>query len=300
VPAVKVLQEIELDYFIDYLRGLGVSGTINPDLSLALGSKGMTLEEITKLYSLFPRLGMRIEPVFILKISDQNGKVLEEHSPADIQREAAAKWLALREQKNALNPTATETAVATQTDTSVQTSTDVAVNLDPRKLKKSAPVFDDPLRAIDEKTAYIMSYLLQDVVLYGTATNARSLKKKVGGKTGTTNEYIDAWFLGFSPEVVTGVWTGFDNPRTLGPKEVGSRAALPAWTQYMESALAKFTGDEYSVPKGIVFVRIDPKTGAVSSSSTTGVKEPFVEGTGPNQHSNSQAPDSSEFFREDI
>src|SRR5262249_24703736 len=145
------------------------------------------------------------------------------------------------------------------------------------------PSFDDPLRALDEKTAFVMSNLLQEVVLYGTGTGARVLKRKVGGKTGTTNEFVDAWFMGFSPELVTGVWTGFDTPHSLGKGEVGSRASLPAWVEFMLAALERYKTDEYTVPKGIVFVRIDPKTGSLAGpGNSAGVKEAYVEGSEPN------------------
>jgi penicillin-binding protein 1A len=150
-----------------------------------------------------------------------------------------------------------------------------------------------------------MSHLLQEVVQYGTATNAKVLKRKVGGKTGTTNEFVDAWFMGFSPELVTASWTGFDTPRTLGPGEVGSRAALPAWISYMNNALSVYKQDEYPVPKGIVFVRMDPKTGAVAApGNSNAVKEAFVEGTEPSQ-SRPGGPagarsESNDFFREDF
>jgi penicillin-binding protein 1A len=139
-------------------------------------------------------------------------------------------------------------------------------------------------------------------VLYGTGSGARVLKRKVGGKTGTTNEFVDAWFMGFSPELVTGVWTGFDNPRTLGKSEVGSRAALPAWNDYMALALERYKVDEYPVPKGIVFVRVDPKTGALAGpGNSSGVKEAYMEGTEPSlERQNQQTPDSSDFFREDL
>jgi penicillin-binding protein 1A len=155
---------------------------------------------------------------------------------------------------------------------------------------------------MDERTAFVMSHLLQEVVQYGTGTGARSLKRKVGGKTGTTNECVDAWFMGFSPEVVTGVWTGFDTPRTLGRGEVGARASLPAWNDYMAAALEHYKVDDYPVPKGIVFVRIDPKTGTLAGpGNSNGLKEAYIEGTEPSlERQNQQTPDSSEFFREDL
>ncbi|MGZ3693119.1 MAG: penicillin-binding protein 1A [Bdellovibrionota bacterium] len=295
IPAVKLLQEMGLNYFVKYVRGLGISGDISPDLSLALGSKSISLLDLTKTYALFPRLGMRIEPVFLLKVTDRDGKVLEEYSYKEFQREMAAKWLAWKEQQNPTKP-----ADSLSTDT--QSSTATATAVDATRNPDQPPTFDDPLRAMDERTAFVMSNLLQEVVLYGTGTGARVLKRKVGGKTGTTNDFVDAWFMGFSPELVTGVWTGFDTPRSLGKGEVGGRASLPAWTEYMAAALEHYRADEYPVPKGIVFVRIDPKTGALAKAgNSNGVREAFVEGTEPTlERQNQQAPDSSDFFREDL
>lgn len=298
VPAVKLLQEVGLNYFVNYVRALGLSGELNPDLSLALGSKGMSLVELTKLYALFPRLGMRIEPVFILKVTDRDGKELEQYSYKDYQKELSAKWLQIREEQKAkmqehahpTNPEANTALAAAD------------VPSEPVKDPDMPPQFDDPLRALDERTAFVMSHLLQEVVQYGTGVNAKVLKRKIGGKTGTTNEFVDAWFMGFSPEVVTGVWTGFDNPRTLGKGEVGSRASLPAWIDYMAAALERYKLDDYPVPKGIVFVRIDPKTGALAGpGNSAGLKEAYVEGTEPTlERQNQQTPDSSDFFREDL
>ncbi len=296
VPAVKLLQEVQVPYYVNYLRALGVRGDINEDLSLALGSKTISLGDLTNLYALFPRLGMRIEPVFILKVTDRAGQLLEEYSFADFQREAAAKWLKYREENKIAPP-------------SVAPESEEANAADPDKEKEAKmhrltpPVFDDPLRAMDERTSFVMSHLLEEVVQSGTGTGARVLKRRVGGKTGTTSDYVDAWFMGFSPEVVTGSWVGFDTPRTLGRGEVGGRAALPAWVDYMQHALSVYKQDEFPVPKGVVFVRINPQTGNIAPpGSTNAVKEAYIEGTEPTAESSSgpQRSDSTDFFREDF
>jgi penicillin-binding protein 1A len=301
IPAVKILQEMGLSYFSKYLRALGVGGEFTPDLSLALGSKAISLLELTKFYALFPRLGLRIEPVFVLKVSDREGKALEEYSFKEFQKELSARWLEWKNKQGGGKAPAAAPApvVAAGEEGAAEQPMDQAAKI---ASIKEPPSFDDPLRAMDERTAFVMGQLLQEVVQYGTGSGARSLKRKVGGKTGTTNDFIDAWFMGFSPELVTGVWTGFDNPRTLGRGEVGGRASLPAWTDYMAAALERYKVDDFPVPNGIVFVRIDPKTGALAGpGNSTGVKEAFVEGTEPSlERQNSQAPDSSDFFREDL
>lgn len=296
IPAVKLLQEIGLSYFAKYVRSVGLSGEINADLSLALGSKAMSLLELTKLYSLFPRLGKRIEPVFLLKVTDRDGTVLEEYSFKEYERELSAKWLQWKQQQQGANA-----APEPGPDPNTSSGKEPVIVKEERQ-NDQPPTFDDPLRAMDERTSFVLSHLLQEVVLYGTGVGARALKRKVGGKTGTTNEFVDAWFMGFSPELVTGVWTGFDTPRTLGKGEVGGRAALPAWVEYMTAAMERYKLDDYAVPKGIVFARIDPKTGALAGpGNTSGVKEAYVEGTEPSlERQNQQAPDSSDFFREDL
>lgn len=292
VPAVKVLQEIQIPYFVKYMRALGFEGDINEDLSLALGSKTISLVELTKLYALFPRLGMRVDPVFITKVSDASGQELERYSFETFQRAAQKFWLdrkeklGLQKQEEKAPPTEpTEAAAPAQ------------------EVKKDVPVFDDPLRAMDERTSFVMGHLLQEAVLYGTGTGAKVLKRKVGGKTGTTNDFVDAWFMGFTPDLVTGVWTGFSQPRTLGKGEVGSRAALPAWVGFMQNAVVAYKKDEFPVPKGVVFVRIDPKTGDLAPPGLAGaVKEAYVEGTEPSSEGAASQPGSgsSDFFREDF
>jgi penicillin-binding protein 1A len=295
VPAVKLLQEMGLSYFMKYLKAMGLSGDFQPDLSLALGSKTISLIELTKIYSLFPRLGKRIEPVFLLKVTDRDGNKLEEYSFKDYEAALAKKWLEYKSANGEKTPEAAP-------DPATSSGKEPVIVKEDKKTVDGPPTFDDPLRAMDERTAFVMGHLLQEVVLYGTGTGARVLKRKVGGKTGTTSDFIDAWFMGFSPELVTGVWTGFDSPHSLGRGEVGGRASLPAWIDFMSAALERYKLDEYTVPKGIVFARVDTKTGALAGpGNSSGVKEAYVEGTEPSpERQNSQAPDSSDFFREDM
>lgn len=319
VPTVKLLQDIQIPYLIDYAKNVGITEGLNPDLSIALGSNAISLIDLTKTYAIFPRNGLRIEPVYILSVKDREDQVLFEHKQEDMEAAVAAKWLALREaqrEKAALTeaesvaqqeeaPEATEETSSPEVEPEASDDEEVAdseTEAEKKRKRMKAPTFDDPIRAIDEKTAYIMTDLLQQVVQDGTAKRARVIKKRVGGKTGTTNDFVDAWFVGFSPELVTGVWTGYDTPQTLGPGETGSRAALPAWVEFMQSATKVYSRDEYSVPKGIVFVRINPNTGALAAASDSrAVKVAFVEGTEPSTKvKRSQVPDSSDFFKEDF
>ena len=134
----------------------------------------------------------------------------------------------------------------------------------------------DAPRAIDERNAFIMTSMLQDVVRFGTATRAKQLGRyDVAGKTGTTNNQMDAWFGGFNAKQVAVVWIGYDKPRTLGKDETGGKAALPIWIRYMASALKGVPDNPYTVPDGIVSTKIDPATGALVGIDGSGIYEYF-------------------------
>ena len=117
-------------------------------------------------------------------------------------------------------------------------------------------------RAIDARNAFIMHTLLQDVVRYGTAARAASLgRSDLSGKTGTTNDFVDAWFAGYQPSLVAIAWIGYDNPRSLGRNETGGQAALPIWMAYIAKALKGTPEQTVPVPEGIVTANIDPESG---------------------------------------
>jgi len=145
---------------------------------------------------------------------------------------------------------------------------------------------------ISPQTAFLATSMLEDVVKYGTGRRARALNRPAAGKTGTTNEYKDAWFIGYTPELVAGVWVGYDDARTLGHGETGSRAASPIWVSFMNQALSENSpydsGDaekrSFPVPDGIVTAVIDPVTGLLATSSTEKMVEFFKEGTVPAIH----------------
>jgi len=135
-------------------------------------------------------------------------------------------------------------------------------------------------QVIDQRIAFLSAYVMQDVVESGTGRRVKSIGRPVAGKTGTTNDVKDAWFIGFTPSLVTGVWVGFDQERTLGHQEVGGRAAAPIWLYCMSKALAGAPIEAFPVPSGIVFVKVDPKTG-VPTMGKGAIYESFLEGTQP-------------------
>ncbi len=150
-------------------------------------------------------------------------------------------------------------------------------------------------RVISPETSYLTTSMLDDVVKRGTGWRARALRRSVAGKTGTTNEYKDAWFMGYTHELTAGVWVGFDNARTLGEEETGSRAAAPIWVSFMKKALSRNSGSgqkrPFQIPDGIVTAMIDPLTGLLATDETEKMVEFFKEGTVPTVY-------STQFYRD--
>ena len=183
IPALKLAHRIGIRTVIDYAHRFGITSTLPPYLPVALGSAEVTLLEQTSAFSVFPNDGVRIAPRYITRVTDYEGRVLEEDFP-------------------------------------------------------------DIKDVIGSRTARIMTSMLREVVLHGTAVAASKMPYPLAGKTGTTNDFTDAWFVGFSPTLTCGVWIGYDEKRTLGEKESGARAALPLWMQFMNAALTgKDPGD---------------------------------------------------------
>jgi penicillin-binding protein 1A len=135
--------------------------------------------------------------------------------------------------------------------------------------------------ALPPSTAYMTTSLMQSVVEEGTATAVLELKRPAAGKTGTANEYRDAWFAGYTQDYVAGAWVGFDNHESLGRGETGGRAALPIWLQFMKVAHDGASVREFDVPPGVEFARVDPLSGLLAGASVPGRLEPFLEGTAP-------------------
>jgi len=224
VVTIKVLQGIGIDYCIEYARRLGIASDLSQDLSIALGSSGVSLLEIVTAYSVFANQGDLIQPVFITRILDRDGNVLEEAS------------------------TVRETV-------------------------------------IEESTAYIITNLLEGVVQNGTGWRVKALQRPVAGKTGTTNNLFDAWFVGYTPGYITGVWVGYDTEGSLGKGETGSRAASPIWLGFMQALLKDRPVKAFKVPEGVVFAKIDAETGLLPiRESKKTIFECFKEGSVPTAH----------------
>ena len=150
--------------------------------------------------------------------------------------------------------------------------------------------FPERKQVIEKETAFIMNYLLQGVVQSGTGWRARALPAPVGGKTGTTNDFTDAWFIGFTPTLTVGVWVGFDQKKSLGQEQTGSEAAAPIFVKFMENYLAKYPEtNKFRVPSGIYMIDIDKYTGKlVTPDCLYPFSEAFLPGTEPLEFCNEE------------
>ena len=188
IPALKVTEKVGgIKTVIDYARKFGITSPMPAYLPVALGAADLTLMEQTSAFTTFPNDGVRVVPRMIRKVTDYDGRVLEENYP-------------------------------------------------------------EVRDVISVRTARIMVSMLREVVLHGTGAAASKLNHPLGGKTGTTNDFTDAWFVGFSPSLTCGVWVGFDEKKTLGNKETGAMAALPIWMDFMRVALKGRESEDFAAP----------------------------------------------------
>ena len=175
-----------------------------------------------------------------------------------------------------------------------------------RIIDRTGHVFEENLpkteQVIDPRIACITTNLLQGVVQHGTGWRAKALKRPVAGKTGTTNDLKDAWFIGFTPSVACGVWVGFDEETPMGKHETGSRAASPIWLYFMKKILEETPAEFFPVPQGVVFVRVDPQTGLLAKPDSEGsVFTCFLEGTAPTEYTpEDEDQEKEEFFKYDM
>jgi len=237
--SIRLLRAMGISYAINYVSRFGFDRSRLPhDLSLALGSGAVTPLEIVGGYAVFANDGFRVEPWFIERIEGAGGEVLFEAEPATVckpcEKMSDEERAALRDFVGPLRPEEVPPA-------------------------KIAP------RVITPQNVYLMRSMMRDVIQRGTGRRARVLRRSdIAGKTGTTNDQHDAWFSGFTSDLVTTVWVGFDRPQPLGDRETGGRAALPMWIDYMREALKGLPPRPLERPPGLVTVRIDPKTGLLA------------------------------------
>jgi penicillin-binding protein 1A len=156
-----------------------------------------------------------------------------------------------------------------------------------------------PREVISKEVAYMITNMLEDVVQKGTGVRARELGRQIAGKTGTTNDFGDAWFIGYTPNIVTGVWVGFDDRRSLGDREAGASAALPIWITFMRQTFNLLPDQSFTIPENIVYAKINPETGYQSNGEST-VTEPFIKGSEPPfEDPSKKVPSYTDFYNID-
>lgn len=241
---VRLAQDVGMRNVADVARRMGVSDRVPiTDLSVALGTLDLGLMEMVGAYAVYPRGGEYVPPVYLRRVQDAQGVTLLRATPAC---EGCLAQLGAK-------PT------------------------EPPPVPPSSGS-----RALSPQVAYQMVSMMEGVVESGTAYSLKKLGVPLAGKTGTTNDFIDAWFVGFSPDIAVGVWVGYDTPRSLGTGETGAKAALPIWQQFMAGVVKNQPSGDFRVPSGIEFARIDADSGLLPGvNSKRFVTEAFVAGTVP-------------------
>src|SRR5438093_3462661 len=243
VMTVRLAQDIGMPLIGEYARRFGVYDSLPPYLSFALGAGETTLLRMVGAYAMFDNGGRKIQPTLIDRIQDRYGRTIYKHDSRECRGCEAEKWESQNE------PT----------------------------------LVDKRERVLDPMTAYQITSIMEGVVQRGTATVVKEVGKPIAGKTGTTNDEKDAWFIGFSPDLVVGVYLGYDNPRHLDRGPTAGVLAAPIVRDFMKVALADKPAVPFRVPAGIKLIRIDPKTGMriAAGSSGAALLEAFKPGTAP-------------------
>ncbi len=250
---VRLADKIGMDKIINNAKKFGIANTMKPFLSYSLGADETTLLRLTTAYGMLVNGGKKIEPTFIDRIQDRYGKTV-----FSFDKRPCANCGDLIRWDGQMPPLPTDTRA----------------------------------QIIDEKIAYQTVSIMEGVVQRGTARKLSALGRPLAGKTGTTNESKDTWFVGFSPNLAVGVFVGFDDPKSLGKRETGSSVAAPIWGDFMEAALADEPPTPFRVPSGIKNMRINLKTGRLAQAGDKNVIwESFIKGT---------EPDPNNFYQQEI
>jgi len=247
--SVRLVRAMGTEVVRDHLENFGFERADLPDgLSLALGSATVTPMEIARGYAVFANGGYLVQPYFIARVEDQSGNIVEYSNRVMLCPDCKSAHSSERRVDQR--------------------------KIDPRYAR----------RVLSPENAFIMNSLMGQVIKTGTGKNVKKKLKRgdLAGKTGTTNNFRDAWFSGFNQDVVTTVWVGFDQPRNLGDRESGTRAALPIWIDYMSVALAGKPEKLWAAPENVITVSVNYETGnPTSADDPDGYQEFFVMGTEP-------------------
>lgn len=249
---VRLSQLVGIDKIVKIAKRFGINPDPARNFSVALGTAETTLLKLTTAYAILVNGGKKIEPSLIEYIQDSDGKMIYK-----------------RDGRTCLD------CIVPEDETNLN-------DIPPPELVDNRKAIADPINA------YQIVSILEGVIQRGTGSKAKSLNRTLGGKTGTTNASFDAWFLGFNPDLVAGVFVGFDTPQSLGSHEYGSSAALPIWMDFMKQALADKPDIPFRRPAGVKLVKIDAATGLLPSADTPKSKiiyEAFKAGTEPTSSS---------------
>ncbi|WP_029355458.1 penicillin-binding protein 1A [Bosea sp. 117] len=241
VMTVRLANDIGMPTVVEYAKRFGIYDNLLPVLAMALGSGETTVLRMAGGYSMFANGGKRIKPTLIDRIQDRYGKTIYKHDERECRGCDAAKW----------------------------SNQDEPILVDRRE------------QVLDPLTAYQITSMMEGVVQRGTGTALKELGKPIAGKTGTTNEEKDAWFIGFTPEMVVGVYLGYDTPKPMGKGSTGGIIAAPVVRDFMKVALADRPAIPFRVPPGIKLIRINPKTGMRAGPGEGSILEAFKPGTAP-------------------
>jgi len=237
---VRLAKDVGMPLIAEYARRFGIYDDMLPVLSMALGAGETTVMRMTAAYSMLANGGKRIRPTLIDRIQDRWGATIYRHDQRVCEGCNADKWANQRE---------------------------------PR-------LVDNRDQVLDPLTAYQMVSMLEGVVNAGTAQVVKSVGKPLAGKTGTTNDAKDVWFVGFSPDLAVGVYMGFDKPKSLGNSATAGQYAAPIFRDFMAAALKDKPATPFRVPAGIKLIRVDPRTG-MRAGGEGGILEAFKPGTAP-------------------
>ena len=298
IPTVKITYDIGTHYLTAYERKMGITTPIEKYLSMALGANAVYLLEMVQAYSIFDNGGKRVVATAITKIEDAKGNVIEEAgiSPETIAS-SAPEVVAEQEEVPAEGTLAGREVAENELNTELFERGRKAIekeglNLTDLELKTLYGAEIPPGHVITPQTAYLMVRLLKGVVEGGTGTRVRALGKPAAGKTGTTNDETDTWFIGFVPDLVAGVWVGFDELRKIGYRAAGGTIAAPIFLDFMKQATEGWEAKDFQRPES--FPSADIATlagGSAVFGARPGLEDMFLKGGSDR---------AGEFFEEDF
>lgn len=278
--SIRLLREIGIPYAKSYISGFGFDPAELPgNLSMALGSASLKPISIARGYTVFANGGYLVDPYFVSSIVDANGITVFAASPSVVCKDCSSE-----EENEPELQEAMEKTEPSFRPLQLEGSDGLQVLEQDKAPARHAVARSKPApRVISEQNAFLVRSMMMDVVRRGTGKKAMELgRNDLAGKTGTTNEQRDAWFSGYNSDIVTSVWVGFDSHEPLGRYEVGGKAALDIWIEYMRVALQGTAEKELELPEGITQARIDSETGLLARlENTNAVVELFIAGSLP-------------------